>query len=82
MCTSNSGKVPSNTLNAIILEDGRVRLETGNFAGAAHTSADAFMRTLLAELGVDVEERTSLGHVHHHHHHHVKAAAGGGKSKT
>jgi hypothetical protein len=79
MCASNSGKVPADTLNAIILPDGRIRLETGSFAGAAHTSADKFLQVLLAELGVDVEERTSLGHVHHHHHNHDHLKLGGKK---
>ena len=71
-----NSKLPANTLNAIILPDGRVRLETGSFAGAAHTSAYKFLQTLLQELGVDVDERTSLGHVHHHHHNHKHQKAG------
>jgi hypothetical protein len=74
--------MPPNTLAVTILEDGRVRLETGSFAGAKHTSADAYMRALIEELGVVVDERTSLGHVHHHHQHHVKAATGGGKDHS
>lgn len=75
--SGGGGKLPANTLNAIILPDGRVRLETGSFAGAAHTSADKFMQALMKELGVDVDERTSLGHVHHHHHHHEHQKVGG-----
>lgn len=78
MCASaGAGKLAPNTLAVTILEDGRVRLDTGNFAGAAHTSADAYVRALLDELGVTVDERTSLGHVHHDHHDHVKASGGG-----
>lgn len=64
-------KLKSNELEVIILPDGRVRVSTGSFAGAAHASADAFMRTLLAELGVTVERRESLGRTHAHAHGHT-----------
>lgn len=64
-------KLKVNELEIIILPDGRVRVSTGSFAGAAHASADAFMRTLLAELGVTVEQRESLGHTHVHAHGHT-----------
>jgi hypothetical protein len=69
-------KLKANELEIIILPDGRVRLSTGSFAGAAHASADAFVRTLMAELGVVVEERVSLGHTHTHDHAHEHAKAG------
>jgi hypothetical protein len=72
-------KLAQNSLAVTILPDGRLRIDTGSFAGAAHASADAFMRTLLAELGVTVEERTSLGHVHHRQHEHVAAKGGQGR---
>jgi hypothetical protein len=72
-------KLAQNSLAVTILPDGRLRIDTGSFAGAAHASADAFMRTLLAELGVTVEERTSLGHVHHQSHEHVAAKGGQGR---
>ena len=72
-------KLAQNSLAVTILPDGRLRIDTGSFAGAAHASADAFMRTLLQELGVTVEERTSLGHVHHHEH--VELAAKGGQGR-
>lgn len=61
---------PVNSLEITILPDGRIKIETGNFAGAAHTSAERFLQTLIAELGSTVDERVSLGHVHHTHHDH------------
>jgi hypothetical protein len=69
-------KLQANSLEVVILLDGRVRVSTGSFAGAAHTSADAFMRTLLQELGVVVEQRESLGHTHAHDHAHDHAKLG------
>lgn len=78
MCASASGKMAPNTLDVTILPDGRVRLETGSFAGAQHTSAEKYLQALLKELGVSVEQKVSTGHVHHHAHHHHKAAAGSG----
>jgi hypothetical protein len=74
-------KLAQNSLAVTILPDGRLRVETGSFAGAAHASADQFMRVLLAELGVSVEERTAIGHVHHHEHDHEQLAAKGGANK-
>ena len=72
-------KLAPNSLAVTILPDGRLRIDTGSFAGAAHASADQFMRTLLQELGVAVEERTSLGHVHHHQHETIAAKGGANK---
>ena len=82
MCAAAKSTMAPNTLAVTILPDGRVRLETGSFAGAAHTSAEKYVQALMQELGVSVEERVSTGHVHHHHHAHEKAAAGsGGENK-
>jgi len=76
-------KLPANSLAVTILTDGRIKVETGSFAGAAHTSADKFLQVLLQELGVTVEQRESIGHVHGHEHghdhshDHIAAGAGG-----
>jgi len=78
MCAQSGGKQAANSLAVTVLPDGRVKLETGSFKGAAHTSAEKFLQVLLQELGVDVEQRSALGHVHHHHHNNQRAAAGGG----
>jgi hypothetical protein len=74
-------KLAPNSLAVTILPDGRIRLETGSFAGAQHTSADAFVRALLQELGVSIESREAIGHVHSHahSHEHVAAKPGGGR---
>ena len=76
MCATNNsgkGKLAANTLEVIVLPDGRVRIQTGSFAGASHTSAEKMRLVLLEELGVTVERRESLGHVHHHAHEHDHA---------
>jgi hypothetical protein len=72
------GQLAANSLAVTILSDGRIRLDAGSFAGAQHTSADAFVRALLQELGVSVESREAIGHVHHHEHSHETIAAKGG----
>jgi len=62
---------PVNTLEIVILPDGRIRIETGSFAGATHATAEGFMAALLGELGVAVEERSHVGHTHAHAHAHA-----------
>lgn len=62
---------PVNALEIVILPDGRVRIETGSFAGAAHAQAEGFLAALLGELGVAVEERSNVGHTHAHAHEHA-----------
>ena len=45
-----------------VLEDGRIRVQTGSFAGVEHMNADKFFRSLLLELGVIVDTRVPLAH--------------------
>lgn len=60
-----------------ILEDGSLKIETGDMAGAAHKSADEFLKEVLALCGGD-EARTPLKKHHHHHGEHEHAHEGGG----
>jgi hypothetical protein len=70
MCQSVKGPLAPNTLDVVILPDGRIRIETGSFAGASHTSANAFLAALVKELGVSIERREPLAHTHAHEHAH------------
>jgi hypothetical protein len=84
MCGTCDGHVhgealPAGTLEITILADGRVRIDTGSFAGAAHASAQAAIPAIAAALGVTVEsakkrvaqawtEATQRAQAHNHGH--------------
>ena len=42
------------TLEITILPDGRVKIDTGSFAGASHASAQAAIPAIAAALGVTI----------------------------
>ena len=79
MCSNHSGHKLPGTLDVVILPDNRIRVDTGSFAGATHTSAAMFLQALAKELGVTVESSTPLGHGHTHEHEadHISAGSGG-----
>ena len=63
--------LPKETMDVRVLEDGTVRVETGNMgAGVAHKGADDFLKELARLLGGE-EEVTKLKHAHGHHHDHA-----------
>ena len=70
MCgPSNAGALPANTLEITVLADGRIKIETGDFAGPTHASAEAAIPAIAQALGVsitDVRKRIVHGHVHNH----------------
>jgi len=80
MC-GNAGKGNVNSLELCFLPDGRIRIDTGDFSGAAHVTADKFLLELQRELGATLESRTPLArnavHVHDHAHDAIKAGSGG-----
>ena len=49
-----------------ILEDGTVKITTGNLTGSNHKSADAFVEEVAADLGGEVEKtrKNPLAHKH------------------
>lgn len=75
MCgPSNAGALPANTLEITVLADGRIKIETGDFAGPTHASAEACIPAIAQALGVtiqDVKRRIVHGHVHGHTHTHT-----------
>ena len=65
MCANhNHGSIGKNAIDVTILPDGRVKVETGDMQGALHTSAGQFLQVLMQELGVTVESRERIAHVH------------------
>jgi hypothetical protein len=53
-----------------VLEDGTLKIETGNLAGDHHASADEFIRELHKLLGGKRETKSTKEHHHHHQHQH------------
>jgi hypothetical protein len=51
-----------------ILEDGTIKIATGNMAGEHHASADEFIK-LVHQLAGGARETMSTREHHHHHHH-------------
>lgn len=73
MCNAANGALPANTLEITILPDGRIKIETGSFAGPSHASAEAAIPAIAQALGVtvaDVKKRIVHGHTHNHTHEH------------
>ena len=66
MCGTNNDHahaceaLPAGTLKIILLPDGRIRIETGSFAGATHASAAAAIPALAKALGVTFEESRKI----------------------
>lgn len=60
-----------------ILEDGTVKIETGNLTGPLHQSADKMLQTLQQLLGGTVKEEKAR-HQHHEHEHHEHEHEGAG----
>jgi hypothetical protein len=54
------GRLPKGTLEITILPDGRIKIETGNFAGPAHASAQAAIPALAQALGVTIKQARKL----------------------
>lgn len=66
-----------------ILEDGTIKVTTGDMAGAIHQTAEEFMADMRRLLGGEVTtEKTKQSHSHHHHHGHGHNHAGGGHSHS
>lgn len=80
MCGPNQphSHLPANTLKVTILPDGRVRIETGSFAGTTHASAELAIPALAKALGVTIESATKIakGIVYNHNHNHVRNQGG------
>jgi hypothetical protein len=53
-----------------ILDDGTVKVETGDLSGPLHQKADEFLAMMAKLLGGEVTI-TKIGHDHHHHHDHA-----------
>jgi hypothetical protein len=56
-----------NEMTVTILDDGRVKVETSQFVGAVHTTAEKFLVELQKQLGGEAT-RTKVGHGHNHVH--------------
>ena len=61
-----------NDMDITILEDGTVRVQTGEVGGPEHLVAEKMLAWLAKELGGE-STRVRRGHTHHHHHEHVHA---------
>ncbi len=60
-----------------ILENGDVKIETGDMAGAIHVTADEFIKEAERLLGGKVEhDKTKQKQGHHHHHDHDHSKGG------
>ena len=53
-----------------ILEDGTIKINTGNMAGEHHASADEFIKLVQQLAGGARESKSTREHHHHHHGHH------------
>lgn len=54
-----------------ILEDGEIKIETGNMAGTSHRQADDFVKTVsMLAGGSTIEEKLDHAHEHEHEHTH------------
>ena len=65
---AEGGALPAGTIRVIVLPDSRIRIETGNFAGATHASATEAIAALAKVLGVTIAESAKLvkGVIHAH----------------
>ena len=71
MCNNANSGMAAGTLTITILPDGRIRIDTGSFAGAQHASAEAAIPAIAAALGVTIEDvRARVVHAHNHEHTH------------
>jgi len=62
----------SDKIDVEILDDGKVKVETGPISGPNHMNAEKMMRFLREELG---PETSKVRKAHHHHHVHEKEFA-------
>lgn len=51
-----------------VLDDGRIKVDTGDLKGPHHHSADGFMKLLSELMGGPIDVKSTKGLVHHHHH--------------
>lgn len=61
-----------NEMTIRVLEDGTLRIETGDMGGVAHKQADDFLKEVQRLMGGQVEVTKSKD-AHHHHHGHDQA---------
>jgi hypothetical protein len=59
--------MPKGEIDVQILDDGRLRIETGDMGGVAHKAADDFLKFCEQMMGGAVE-RAKAEHAHQHHH--------------
>ena len=65
-----------NKFDITILEDGTVRIDTGEFKGAVQLAADKALQWIQEQMGGEVtRERLKHGHHHHNHNHDHKLKA-------
>ena len=62
---------PKGQMQALVLEDGTVKIETGDMGGVAHKDADAFLAMMAKLMGgeQDVQKLKTTRHQHHDHGH-------------
>ena len=58
-------------LDITFLDNGEVKVETGDLSGPNHKAADEFVKLLQTLLGGSCEVE-KIKHTHTHHHHHTK----------
>lgn len=69
-------KTTKGTMLITILEDGTIKTQTDDMAGAAHQAADDFLKTVAQLAGGTVTEtELKRGHAHHHGHGHSHSHA-------
>jgi hypothetical protein len=83
MCGPNSNhshgpQLPAGTLRVLLLPDGRIKIETGSFAGAIHASASEAIPALAKALGVTIEDSTRIVQSLVHNHVHTTIKNGNG----
>ena len=65
-----------------ILEDGRIKVTTGEIGATNHTTADKFLKDLITLAGGTVETvKNRQGHHHHHHEHGQRSPCDGGEQR-
>ena len=58
-------------MNVRVLDDGTVRVETGDMGGVSHKAADDFIKELQRLMGgAPAEVKSTKGHAHQHAHGH------------
>jgi len=75
-CLANrAASLPEGTMMITVLDDGRIKIETGDMGqGATHVAADGLLAEIKKLMGGDVETeklKPTTGHHHGHHSHRV-----------